>query len=318
MKIDSCNTSGASCLVIGGGGYIGSFLVPMLAANRKVTILGRKPILNYPLPKNTRYVQGSFSELALIQRLLDEHEDVIHLAYSTVPKTSYDNPISDLLENIPPTVQLFSEAARRGNRLVLISSGGTVYGEAISLPISEDHSTFPVSPYGLTKLTIEHYAHLYVTTHNLKLICIRPSNAYGEGQHPFMGQGFIATAMASAILGRTLTVYGEQSIRDYIHVEDIARGIVAGLDRGKLGQTYNLGSGVGLSARDVLQRIEPLLERHGYKLKMISEVARPFDVCANVLDSTTLRIHTQWQPKIDFCEGLARTFAFLTSNSHLI
>ena len=298
-----------SCLVIGGGGYIGSYLVPLLAeTGRRVTILGRKSAPNYPLPENAQYVQGSFSELTLIQRLLDEHQEVIHLAYATVPNTSYDNPLGDLLENLPPTVQLFSEAAARSNRLVLVSSGGTVYGEALSLPITEDHPTRPISPYGVTKLTLERYAFLYAATHGLKVICVRPSNAYGEGQRPFMGQGFIATAMASAILGRPVTVFGEHGgIRDYIHVADLASGIVAALERGELGQTYNLGSGVGLSTMEVLERMTALVKLKGYQLEVIKRDARPFDVRKNVLDSSELKNQTGWTPIIEFDKGLERT-----------
>lgn len=206
----SMNSPDRSCLVIGGGGYIGSFLVPqLLASGRTVTILERREAASSS-PPGAYYVQGCFSDLPLIRRLLDAHQEVIHLAYATVPNTSFDNPLGDLLENLPPTVQLFSEAAVRGNRLVLMSSGGTVYGEAETLPITESHPTRPISPYGVTKLTLERYAHLYGVTHGLQVICLRPSNAYGEGQRPFMGQGFIATAMASAILGRSITVFGER------------------------------------------------------------------------------------------------------------
>jgi UDP-glucose 4-epimerase len=302
-----------SCLVIGGGGYIGSYLVPLLTATgRRVTILGRKPAPNYPPPENAQYVQGSFSELALIQRLLDENKDVIHLAYATVPNTSYDNPLGDLLGNLPPTVQLFSEAATRGNRLVFVSSGGTVYGEALSLPITEDHPTRPISPYGVTKLTLERYAFLYAATHGLKVICIRPSNAYGIGQRPFMGQGFIATAIASALQGKPITIYGERgTIRDYIHVADLASGITAALERAQPGETFNLGSGTGRSNADVLEAVAPLINKLGRQVQVEHKPPRSFDVKANVLDSTALERKTGWAPRIAFEEGLSRTCGWL-------
>lgn len=97
-----------SCLLIGGGGYIGSFLVPMLlATGRRVTVLGRRPLPSYPLPAGSDYVQGCFSDSRLLGNLLDKHHEVIHLAYATVPNTSFDNPLGDLLQNLPPTVQIF-------------------------------------------------------------------------------------------------------------------------------------------------------------------------------------------------------------------
>jgi UDP-glucose 4-epimerase len=315
MRKSSLNPCGRSCLVIGGGGYIGSYLVPqLLATGRRVTILGRRQAPSAPLTVNTRYVQGSFSELALIQRLLDEHHEVIHLAYATVPNTSYDNPLGDLLENLPPTVQLFHEAAKRGNRLVLVSSGGTVYGEALSLPITEDHPTQPISPYGVTKLTLERYAFLYAATHGLQVVCVRPSNAYGEGQRPFIGQGFIATAMASAILERPVMVFGDHGgVRDYIHVSDLASGIVAALERGEIGKTYNLGSGQGYSTLDIIERLSFLSKFRDSKIQIIKMNARSFDVRKNVLDSSALKFRTCWEPRVDIESGLERTLEWMVS-----
>jgi UDP-glucose 4-epimerase len=148
----------------------------------------------------------------------------------------------DLLQNLPPTVQLFSEAAVRGTKLLLVSSGGTVYGEADELPISETHATKPISPYGVTKLTLENYAYLYAATHDLKFVCVRPANAYGIGQKAFVGQGFVATALASAMRGMPIKIFGHcGTIRDYLYVSDLASGIVSALEHGHLSETYNLG-----------------------------------------------------------------------------
>lgn len=304
-----------SCLVIGGGGYIGSFLVSLLVASgRRVTVLGRRATPSSLLPESARYLQGCFSDQTLIRSLLDENHEVIHLAYATVPNTSFQNPLGDLLENLPPTVQLFAEAAIRGNRLVLVSSGGTVYGEAVALPIKEDHPTHPISPYGVTKLTLEHYAHLYRATHGLEVICLRPANAYGEGQRPFMGQGFVATAMASAILGRPVTVFGEDGgVRDYIHVADLASGIIAALEKGIVGQTYNIGSGIGLSSMQVLDQIKLHLEPRTYDVNVIRKDERIFDVKVNILDSLALQRQTGWIPRIDFNEGLSRSLSWLVT-----
>jgi UDP-glucose 4-epimerase len=310
------NNRDHSCLVIGGGGYIGSFLVPLLiASGRFVTVLGRRAEPCTVLPEGACYVQGCFSDPVLIRRLLDDHHEVIHLAYATVPNTSFDNPLSDLLENLPPTVQLFAEAAIRGNRLILVSSGGTVYGEAITLPITEEHPTRPISPYGVTKLTLEKYAFLYAKTHGLQVICLRPGNAYGEGQRPFMGQGFIATAIASAIIGKPITIFGKKGgIRDYIHVADLASGILKGLEYGEAGRTYNLGSGDGLSNMDIISYLKPLLAHQGYDIELSRQKARGFDVLINILDGTALREKTGWLPRINFEIGLERTVTWMVAH----
>lgn len=301
-------------LLVGGGGFIGAHLVPLLlASGRRVTVIGRSAQPRIALPNGVRYVAGDFADSETIRQLLSTHAEVVHLAYATVPNTSYDNPLGDLLENLPPTVQLFSLAAEYGLRLVLVSSGGTVYGESRALPIAEDHPAHPISPYGVTKLTLEKYARLYFATRGLDVVCMRPANAYGEGQRPFVGQGFIATAMASALRGEPVRVFGAHgTVRDYIHVHDIATGILAALEQGEAGAVYNLGSGIGRSNLDVVEAMVPLLGEIGCTVRTTHEPERPFDVRANVLDSGRLTARTGWHPSVDFADGLRRTRNWLT------
>jgi UDP-glucose 4-epimerase len=303
----------SNILVIGGGGFIGAHLVSrLIATGRRVTVVGRNEKPLYVLPDGVAYVSGDFNQLEVIDALLDHHEEVVHLAYATVPNTSFDNPLADLLQNLPPTVQLFSEVAARGGRLVLVSSGGTVYGEAARLPIQEDHPTNPISPYGVTKLTLEKYAHLYAVTHGLKVICVRPGNAYGVGQRPYVGQGFVSTALASALRGQPVKIFGQHgTIRDYLYVSDLAAGIVSALEHGVLSETYNLGSGIGRSNLEVIHSMAPLIHQAGGKMRVEHLPERVFDVRANVLDSSKLQEHTSWKPEIEFSEGLALTYEWL-------
>ncbi|MBA4381363.1 MAG: epimerase [Sideroxydans sp.] len=300
-------------LVIGGAGYIGTHLVEeLVATGRRVTVLGRKSSPAYKLPKNVSYVAGDFAQLDLISQLLDQHREVIHLAYATVPNTSFENPLADLQQNLPPTVQLFSEVADRGGKLLLVSSGGTVYGEAQSLPIDERHPTKPISPYGVTKLTLENYAYLYAKTHDLKFVCVRPGNAYGVGQRPYIGQGFISTAMASAMKGEPIKIFGKTgTTRDYLYVRDLATGIVSALEKGRLSETYNLGSGVGRTNLDVVKTMLFITHETGREAIIEHLSERTFDVKANVLDSTKLSGDTGWQPSIDFEAGMRLTFEWL-------
>jgi len=300
-------------LVIGGAGFIGLHLVPeLLAAGRTVTVLDRRTDVPPELPHGANYIAGDFGQCELIRELLRGHEEVIHLAYTSVPKTSFENPFSDLLENLPPTVQLFAEAAESGSRLVFVSSGGTVYGEAGTLPIREDHPTKPISPYGLTKLTLEGYAHLYAVTHGLKFVCVRPANAFGPGQKPFTGQGFIANAVASMMRGLPVTVFGQRGmVRDYLYVGDLAAGIVSALGKGGPSEIYNLGSGVGRSNMDVIEAILPLMKGLSHEIRIEHLHERAFDVRANILDSGKLRKDTGWKPRMPFDEGLRCTCEWL-------
>ena len=304
-----------STLVIGGDGFIGAHLVNQLVdTGRRVTVLSRSAMPRNIVPEGVIYVSGDFAQHELICRLLDVHQEVVHLAYATVPNTSYENPLADLLQNLPPTVQLFSEAAYRGVKLVLVSSGGAVYGEAENIPISETHPTKPISPYGVTKLTLENYAYLYAATHGLKFVCVRPSNAYGVGQRPFVGQGFIATAMASAMRGLPIKIFGQYgAVRDYLYVSDLANGIVCVLESGHQSETYNLGSGVGLTNSAVVDFLKPLMWKIERNVLVENLPERPFDVKSNVLDSIKLQSHTGWKPKVKFNDGLGRTCDWLST-----
>src|SRR5690606_21829759 len=117
----------------------------------------------------------------------------------------------------------------------------------------------PISPYGITKLVMERYALISYLTKQLPVTVVRPANAYGLGQRPFTGQGFIATAMGMILEKRPVTIFGARdSIRDYIHVRDVASGLVAALAHGHNGEIYNIGTAIGRSNTDVLQEISTL------------------------------------------------------------
>jgi UDP-glucose 4-epimerase len=300
-------------LVIGGGGYIGSHLVPLLCdSGRNVTVLGRNSYPTYELPNKAKYITGDFGKRNLINELLKAQDEVIHLAYATVPNTSFENPLADLLENLPPTIQLFSEAADIGVKLILVSSGGTVYGEAIESPILETHNTKPISPYGVTKITLENYANLYAATHGLNFICLRPANAYGVGQRPFIGQGFISTAIASVIKGIPINIFGEfGTIRDYIYVGDLAQGIVSALNYGHPSETYNIGTGIGYSNLEVVNLFKSIIKNLNDKILVTNLPERPFDVKSNVLNSRKLQEHTGWVQMVELENGLMQTYEWL-------
>ncbi len=304
----------SNCLVIGGSGFLGSHLVSqLLASKRAVTVLDRNtnPLLGRE--RGAEYISGDFADRDLTKPLLKSHDEVVDLAYATVPKASFRDPLADLLQNLPSAVQLFEEIIAAGNlrRVVFVSSGGTVYGEAETLPINERCPTFPLSPYGVTKLAIEKYAHLYFATHGLPILCLRPGNAYGEGQRPYTGQGFIATAIASIMDGRPVQIFGEDgAARDYVHASDIGRAIVLALERGAVGETYNVGSGISHSNAEVIEAILPYAAASGYRVTVEILPRRPFDVHQNVLDSAKLRKDTGWSPSVSFEEGIQRTWGW--------
>ena len=235
---------------------------------------------------------------------------MVDLAYATVPKTSYTDPIHDIQANLPRAVNLFRSCIlAEARKVVYVSTGGALYGNTHRVPITEDCPTHPVSPYGITKLAIEKYAYLFYTNEKLPVVCLRPSTAYGEWQKPFRGQGFVATVLASLAQGRAITLFGYgNAIRDFIHADDIAVAIEAGLSKGVDGFSYNVGTKRGL---DLYQMLKLIAQASGNEIKPAQvdlQPSRPFDAATNILDSTLFTEHTGWQPKISLASGIHRTW----------
>lgn len=315
------------CCVIGGGGFIGRNLCEALAASgREVVAIGRKPEPSSgfaSLPSLPSFANGSVSyqsmdvnDIPALRTVLASSDEVIDLAYATVPQTSFIDPMNDLQSNLPRVVALMEELKNHPQlrRFIVVSSGGTVYGQASRLPISEYSETEPLSPYGITKLTIERYALMYNRLHGLPVVVVRPANAYGQGQQPFLGQGFIATAMGNILQGKSVSVFGERgTVRDYVHVRDVASAMLAALQHGINGDIYNIGSGVGRSNLDVIDLIRPLAQQLNLPVTVSHEPERKFDVTANVLNFGRLLSCTGWLPKISIEEGLQEMWQGFTA-----
>ncbi len=301
----------ACCCIIGGAGFIGPHVVALLLEQgRDVTVIGRSQSPVHPLPDGVRYLSGDYGDRTFLKDALRTTDEIITLAHTTVPKTSFDDPVSDILGNLPASVTLFETAMSQGiEKMVVVSSGGTVYGSTRYLPINEGFPTAPISPYGITKLAIEKYAFMYHAVRGLPVLCVRPGNAYGPGQKPFLGQGLVATVAASILTGREILSYGsEKVVRDYLHVRDMAAGIVAALERGRIGECYNIGSGIGRTTADVIRAVAACGRGDGYEASINEQPPRSFDVPANILDSGKLMQETGWKPEVGFEQGVLETW----------
>jgi UDP-glucose 4-epimerase len=309
-----------ACCVIGGSGFIGRNVVEqLLAGGREVRVVGRRQQPFAGLDSRVTYLSGDYGDKAFVESALADVDEIIDLAYSTVPKSSFEDPIHDIMTNLPQAVNLLQVLAAKGNvrKLVIVSSGGTIYGPAQCVPIPEDHQTNPISPYGITKLAVEKYALMYHRLFNVPTTVVRPSNAYGEGQLPNRGQGFIATAIAAILKGEAVTVFGgDEIVRDYVHVKDVAEGIIAVLERGRPGLCYNVGSGIGLSTNEVLSFITVLARQLGKTVVVEPKPMRAFDVPTNILDCSLIQSETGWRTRIGFADGLERVWRwFLDGHS---
>jgi UDP-glucose 4-epimerase len=292
-------------LLIGGSGFVGASLASNLivTGDYSITVVGRSQEPKFPLPVNVIYKPFDIFSSNL-HELLAGFDGVIDLAYATKPSASFDDPIGDILNNIPVHVRLFQAARDVGiGKYIYISSGGTVYGNGASKPFLETNSTDPISPYGITKLSIEKYAQMFFKQNGFPVVIARPSNPFGINQLQVYGQGFIAAAYRALTQGTELTIYGDRgTIRDYIYIDDLVMGIASILKSGKYGEIYNVGSGVGYDNIEILGLMSSCLDMTFPKINRL--LKRPFDAEYSVLDISKIKNDTGWAPNFDVKSGM--------------
>ena len=301
------------CVILGGGGFLGSHLSKVLITNGfNVRIFDRPEarFLEYSDQQGVAVVTGDFFNPEDISRAISDCDLVYHLVSTTVPQTSNDNPCYDVETNVLGTIRLL-DAARKADvkKIVFVSSGGTVYGIPQEIPIKEDHPTEPICSYGIGKLTIEKYLHLYWTLYGMDYSILRVANAYGERQ-PIQGtQGVIGAFLDKALHNSEITVWGDGSImRDFIYVGDIIDAFIkAGTYSGEH-KVFNIGAGQGHSVNEIINIIEQVIRR---PLLINNMPGRVFDIPVNVLDISRAKAHLNWQPAISLLEGISRTIEWM-------
>ena len=303
-------------LILGGAGFIGTHLASALLKLGHVVRIFDRPSTNVPShvarhPRLER-VEGDILNHDEVEAALDDMEFVYHLVSTTLPKSSNDNPEYDIETNLVVSVRLLEAARRRDiRRIVFLSSGGTVYGVPDHVPIPESHPCNPISSYGIVKLAIEKYLHLYRVLHGLDSCTIRLSNPFGEYQRIQSAQGAVGVFLHRAIHRQSIEIWGDGSVtRDYIYAGDVAEALVRVLDYQGRQKTFNIGSGSGMNLNEIIEQIELVL---GQSVSRIYKPARRFDVPVNVLDVGLAERELGWTPRTSFSEGLARTAAWITA-----
>ena len=197
--------------------------------------------------------------------------------------------------------------------VVLLSSGGAVYGPPASAPFREDHPAHPANDYGRIKLAQEHMLGESGLGHTV----LRISNPYGPTQvtaalattahHPRRGQGVIGHWLAAIHDGSPVTLYGDGStVRDFLYIDDLGEAVAAAA-LGRPGGVINIGSGEATSLAGLLELVHHAVALH--PVEVIREPARGIDPPANWLDVSRAREVLGWQPRVGLAEGLARTWA---------
>lgn len=299
-------------LVVGGRGFIGSHVVDELVAQgHGVVAFDRSPVPEAEGRGGVSHVEASLGDIAALEAALVGVDVVYHLVSTTVPSTSNLDPVADIEGNLVATVRLLNlMVAARVPRIVYFSSGGTVYGEPVQLPVPEDHPLNPISSYGVVKVAIEKYLGLYQHLHGIQAVILRPSNPYGPRQAKAGLQGIVGTCLLKLKEHQAIDVWGDgEVVRDYIYVSDLARlSVLAGHASAPTG-TFNAGSGEGASVNDIIRLAE---HAAGWPLAVHRREARAFDVRRVVLAIDAARDAFGWSPRTGLAEGIALTWASLS------
>ncbi|MHC4380686.1 MAG: NAD-dependent epimerase/dehydratase family protein [Planctomycetota bacterium] len=290
-------------LVIGGGGFLGRNLIDGLVATGKDV---RCMDLACPQDLDARvdFVEGSFDDPRALDAGLDGVDHVFHLASTTLPKTSNDDPVFDISTNLQGAITLLDKVVEHGIRkFIFISSGGTVYGVPERLPVDEGHPTNPLCSYGVVKLAVEKYLRLYGKLYDLSTCSLRLSNPYGRYQRTDTAQGAVAVFLERALNEETIEIWGDGGVvRDYVDVRDAVRAMLLCLEAECAGTEINIGSGVGTSLNQLVRHVEMAC---GHPVRKNHQTARAFDVPEIYLDITRAREILGWAPEINLQEGLA-------------
>lgn len=275
-------------LVLGACGFIGKSLTGEISKSYPGDYLR---IFDKKIPdsflKNNKSimletVEGNFDRDFDFDTLVENCDEVYHLISTTVPSSDI-SPEDEIIQNIFPTLALLDACVRHQvNKVIFISSGGTVYGKSEGKPFAETDENVPICSYGIQKLMIEKYLYLYKHLYNLDYRVIRLSNPYGPGQNPYGNVGAVTAFTKRIIDGDTITLYGDgENIRDYIYIKDAVKGILNIAATSDESNVYNLGSGTGLSLNQVISIIEEITHK---KAKIRMEPQRSEDLRYSVLN----------------------------------
>lgn len=295
-------------LVVGGNGFIGSHLVDaLLDDNYQVSVYDlSKDKIRGELDDVT-YYYGSIEEMALLERAVEPQEIIIHLVSTTVPGSSNKNMAFDIRTNLIASVNLLQIMKNLGKeRIIYLSSGGTVYGNTETYPIPESHILEPISSYGIVKLAVEKYLLMFQELYGLKPLIFRPANIYGPRQNIDKPQGVTGHFIKNILLGKEISVWGDGEVRkDYLYVNDLVTAIIKGIESRKQG-IFNIGSGSDDSINDIIDILKEFVD-----FEIDYQEARQFDVKKVSLDITAIKKELDWLPKVSLKEGVKAQYDWM-------
>lgn len=298
-------------LVTGGAGFIGSTLVDKLVADgHEVAVVdslisGRRDYLNH---------QAKFYEVDICTPGLDraftefKPEFVYHLAAQIDVRLSVNDPVFDNQINAVGSLRVL-EQCRLNNvrKLVFVSTGGAIYGDNEEIPTTESAPTYPLSPYGIHKLTTEKYCNFYREVYGLDYTILRLANVYGPRQYKGGEAGVIAIFIDRAISNQFCTINGDGlQTRDYVYVDDV----VVALDKARsvyFQGEINIGLGQEITLLDITAALDKILDE---PLKVEYGPMKPGEQRRSCLSYARAQDVLGWMPQVELGEGIKRTVAW--------
>lgn len=298
-------------LVTGGAGFIGSNVVDgLIEAGYEVVVVdnlitGKRENVN----PRAKFYKVDITSPDLEEVFERERPDYVnhHAAQMNVRK-SVDDPMYDAEVNVLGSVNLL-ELCRRYEvkKVIYASTGGAVYGEPQYLPVDEGHPINPLSPYGVTKHTVEHYLYFYGANYGLRYTILRYPNIYGPRQDPHGEAGVVAIFTEKMLRNERPTIFGDGTqTRDYVYVGDVVTANLLAIDKGD-GEIYNVGTGVETSVNELF---ELLKEAIGVDLEPIYGERRLGEVYRIAITNDKIYRDFGWKPQTTLKEGLHKTIEY--------
>ena len=309
-------------LVTGGAGFIGSnFIRHVLHARNsyaivnydKLTYAGNlanlHSIAHHP---GYRFVKGDICDSIAAEAAMRGCDAVVHFAAESHVDRSIYEPAPAIQTNVTGTFTLLEVARRLGVPRFVHISTDEVYGDiAPGADANEDSPLLPSSPYSASKAASDLLVRSYVRTYNFPALITRSSNNYGPYQFP---EKFLPLMITNALDDKPLPIYGDgKQQRDWLHVEDNCRGILAVLERGRIGEVYNIG---GSYVEENLAMAQRLLRVTGKSESLLRYVAdRPGHDRRYALRSRKIETELGWKPEISLEDGIRRTVQWYKDNA---
>lgn len=302
-------------LITGGAGFIGSHILAQLQGRRDMDVVVFDNLSSGSkehVPAGMELVEGDVCDEAAVDALFADHhfDAVIHLAAQTMVPTSVEQPVLDCRINLEGVLHVLEACRIHGTRHILFSSSAAVYGDNLHIPLKETEQLVPTSPYGITKMTTEHYLRVYHELYGMDATVFRFANVYGERQGE-KGEGGVVSIFCKLLSQRQgITVFGDgNQTRDFVYAGDIAQAIIRALPL-KGYHTMNVSTGQETSINDLIRSFEKAV---GYTVPVQYTAPRTGDILRSVLSNEALKRDLGFVPEMDLEEGIRRTYDWYRS-----